>query len=344
MTVLPPVAIRFSLMCFMVLSGSVDLKAETPRNPSPITDSVRKSEPSASAYHPLAGLEQMVHSFDPDPEQETNLKEFEADLQASLDSGWVPTWKHLEIGLSDQEIQALPTKKLAEDLFRSGLPARTLLLFNHSHVGIKRLEMLYPGYAELFRRPDVADGLNAIIAMRIDQLISGDPDGGISAGIDLGIFQISTATPPYSRSLMTVTRPRSSPRTSEPFNALIPISKNCPPKNKLSFRDLFPSRFHPPWSTQRLRCRVVFPEINLKKQRLLWLSITGQKRLRRPTSRPTSGRPSRNSKPSSAKNNSPVRQHGRSNRPSAVAERGLSKGPGLTEEIRTTSKGPRPNE
>ena len=130
----------------------------------------------------------MVHLFDPDPEQEINLKEFEADLQASLDSGWVPTWKNLEIRLSDQEIQALPTKKLAEALFRSGLPARTLLLFNHSHVGIKRLEMLYPGYAELFRRPDIADGLNAIIAMRIDQLISGDPDAGISisAGIDLG--------------------------------------------------------------------------------------------------------------------------------------------------------------
>ena len=55
MTVLPPVAIRFSLMCFMVLSGSMDLKAETPRNPSPIADPGAHAETVCPRIPPPCG-------------------------------------------------------------------------------------------------------------------------------------------------------------------------------------------------------------------------------------------------------------------------------------------------
>lgn len=115
------------------------------------------------AFDPLAGLDLAIQQYKKglDPVEEARLKKMEDGLKESLKSGWKPTWSHLDAKMTDKEIKSLSTAELSRRLFDSGLPARTLLLYNSANAGIRRLEVLYKGYKELFHRPDCWKGLVA---------------------------------------------------------------------------------------------------------------------------------------------------------------------------------------
>jgi len=115
------------------------------------------------AFEPLAGLDQAIREYKKglDAVEEARLKRLEDDLKESLKSGWKPTWSDLDAKLTDKEIESLSTTELSRRLFDSGLPARTLMLYDSANAGIRRLEVLHKGYKELFHRPDCWKGLVA---------------------------------------------------------------------------------------------------------------------------------------------------------------------------------------
>jgi hypothetical protein len=124
------------------------------------------------AFDPLAGLDLSIRQYKKglDPVEEARLKKFEDHLKESLKSGWKPTWSHLDGNLTDKEIKSLSTAELSRRLFDRGLPARTLMLYNSANTGIRRLEVLYTGYRELFQRPDCWKGLVASMDYYATQL------------------------------------------------------------------------------------------------------------------------------------------------------------------------------
>jgi len=115
------------------------------------------------AFDPLAGLDLTIREYKKGlyPAEEEHLKKLEDDLKENLKSGWKPPWSDLDAKLTDKEIESLSTTELSRKLFDSGLTARTLMLYDSANAGIRRLEVLYKGYKELFHRPDCWKGLVA---------------------------------------------------------------------------------------------------------------------------------------------------------------------------------------
>jgi hypothetical protein len=95
--------------------------------------------------------------------EQERLAKLDTRLRRQLASGWQPPWKGLELDLSPEAIGKMPTKQLAVRLWASGIHARELLLFDRPNSAMKRLEVCYKGYAELFGRRDLweamADGI-----------------------------------------------------------------------------------------------------------------------------------------------------------------------------------------
>lgn len=96
-----------------------------------------------------------------DPAEDASLKRLEDALRENIKNGWKPPWSDLELKLTDKEIAPLSTAEICVKLFDGGLPARTLMLYNSANAGIKRLEVLYAGYRDLFHREDCWKGLVA---------------------------------------------------------------------------------------------------------------------------------------------------------------------------------------
>jgi hypothetical protein len=111
---------------------------------------------------------------EPDPNEERRLDAVTRRLRESVASGWRPPWSDLEIQMTDEQIASASTETLAKACFASGLPARTFLLSNSPNAAIRRLEVLYRGYAELFGRADAWKVPIAVIDLYASAL---DPRG-----------------------------------------------------------------------------------------------------------------------------------------------------------------------
>lgn len=90
-----------------------------------------------------------------DEDEEARLAEFELKLRQQLALGWKPPWREFDLDLTDEEIRKSPTRDLGIRLWATGLHARELIAFSRPNDAMKRLEVCYRGYAELFSRPDL---------------------------------------------------------------------------------------------------------------------------------------------------------------------------------------------
>lgn len=156
-------------------SGNRQDRAEA--QPSPSAKSVSGQKPATpTAVEPLAGIERVLRLLnkEPDPNEERRLDAVTRRLRESVESGWRPPWSDLEIQMTDEQIASASTETLAKACFASGLPARTFLLSNSPNAAIRRLEVLYRGYAELFGRADAWKVPIAVIDLYASAL---DPRG-----------------------------------------------------------------------------------------------------------------------------------------------------------------------
>jgi hypothetical protein len=156
------------------------------------------------AVDPLAGLDRAVKLWEeglPVGEEE-RLVQVEKDFKKVIASGWEPTWSGLAPNLTDKQIAAMSSEDLGKACFTSGLPARTVLLYNSRYVAIKRLEIMYKGYAELFARPDCWKAFPATSDFYASQL---DPRGKGTDNVNgiMGLAQLPEfyPYPPVRKSL-----------------------------------------------------------------------------------------------------------------------------------------------
>ena len=118
-----------------------------------------------------------------------DLLEFEANLKVSLKGGCQPPWSNLAPKLTSEEIKSMSTEELTEACFSSGLPARTLLLYTDPRYAVKRLEILYPSYGELFAREDAWRIVPAALALHARQL---DPNGPSKDNVNAFMGMVTT--------------------------------------------------------------------------------------------------------------------------------------------------------
>ena len=111
-----------------------------------------------------------------DEDEEVRLARFERNLRRQLNSGWKPPWKDYELQVTEDEIRKMPTKELGVRLWATGVHARKLLLFDHPNSALRRLEVCYKGYAELFNRPDLWEAIVAGINTCSSQLSASKSD------------------------------------------------------------------------------------------------------------------------------------------------------------------------
>lgn len=121
------------------------------------------------------------------------LAKFELYLRQELASGWKPPWKGLEVQLTDDEIRKMPTKELGVHLWATGVHARELFLFNRPSSAMKRLEVCYKGYAELFSRPDLWEAIIDGIDISSAQI---DPDRSDQENLNL-VMALTTLPETY---------------------------------------------------------------------------------------------------------------------------------------------------
>jgi hypothetical protein len=85
------------------------------------------------------------------------LAKFELELRQQLASGGKVWGK--ELTQTEEEIRKMPTRELGLRLWATGLHARELMTFDHPNYAMKRLEVFYKGWAELFHRPDLWEAM-----------------------------------------------------------------------------------------------------------------------------------------------------------------------------------------
>ena len=124
------------------------------------------------AADPLLNIDNIIRDFEKglDESEENRLAMFELEMRTNLKNGWRPPWSELDLRLTDKEIALLSTEELGRACFASGLPARSLLLYDNPNFGIRRLEILHKGYAELFHRPDCWKALVAAMDLYAAEL------------------------------------------------------------------------------------------------------------------------------------------------------------------------------
>ena len=97
--------------------------------------------------------------------EDVRLAQFELRLRQQMASGWKPPWRGLDVQLTDDELRTLSTTELAVRLWATGIHARELIAFDRASFAMKRLEVCYRGFSELFNRPDLLDAIIAGIGM-----------------------------------------------------------------------------------------------------------------------------------------------------------------------------------
>jgi hypothetical protein len=135
-----------------------------------------------------------------DQEEEARLAKFELELRQQLASGWRLPGK--ELPLTEEEIGKMPTKELGIRLWATGLHARELMTFDHANYAMKRLEVFYKGYAELFRRPDLWEAMIGGMDMLSSQLDTTRSDQeNLSLVMALTTLPETYGYPPIRRSI-----------------------------------------------------------------------------------------------------------------------------------------------
>jgi len=144
---------------------------------SQTTPSATQPAPSQpQRINPLANIDSVIRDFQKGLEQSEDLRlaQFDLELRRSLQLGWKPPWSDLAPGLTDEQIRTMSTEDLGKACLASGLPARSMMIYDNPHFGIRRLEILHKGYTELFRRPDSWKAFAAVADLCSSQL---DPNG-----------------------------------------------------------------------------------------------------------------------------------------------------------------------
>ena len=144
-----------------------------------------KSTTEADFVSSAAELETIMKLFYEDTDKEIDNRidfvEFETDLRASLANGWTPPWQNLAPKLTRKECVKMSTSELSEACFSSSIFARELLLFDEPKFSFSRLKILYPCYAELFKREDLWEGVRDAYVLYASRL---DPKGEPNEVID----------------------------------------------------------------------------------------------------------------------------------------------------------------
>jgi len=137
-----------------------------------------------------------------DDGEEARLAEFELYLLQQLASGWEPPWRGLDIKETDDEIRKMSTKELGLRLWTTGIYARESIVFDRPSSAMKRLEVCYKGYAELFRRPDLWQAM--VEAMSNSSLLL-SPSNSDQANLNLAMVLTSLPStygyPPIRRNI-----------------------------------------------------------------------------------------------------------------------------------------------
>lgn len=150
-------------------SASAATSQTTPSATRPTTAQPERTDP-------LANIDSVIRDFQKGMEQSEDMRliQFDLELKQSLKSGWKPPWSDLAPRLTDEQIRTMSTEDLGKACLASGLPARSMLIYDNPHFGIRRLEILHKGYTELFRRPDSWKAFAAVADLCSSQL---DPNG-----------------------------------------------------------------------------------------------------------------------------------------------------------------------
>jgi hypothetical protein len=138
-----------------------------------------------------------------DKDEQVRLAKFELTLRQQMAAGWRPPGKELELPLTDEEIASMPTRELGIRLWAIGLHARELITFDRPNSAMKRLEVCYQGYAELFRRPDLWEALRDGVVAGSSQLDATKSDReNLSFVMTLTSLPETYGYPPIRRSIL----------------------------------------------------------------------------------------------------------------------------------------------
>ncbi len=144
-----------------------------------------KSTTEGEPVYSTDELENIMEYFDEEAEKEINahldLLQFETDLRTSLANGWTPAWQNLAPKLTRKECVKMSTLELSEACFSSSIFARAHLIYDKPIYAFSRLKILYPCYAELFKRDDLLEGVLSAYSLYASGL---DPEGEPNEIID----------------------------------------------------------------------------------------------------------------------------------------------------------------
>ena len=143
------------------------LPTSNPQSAPPAATNSSVSSSSGPSKQDVGVLDPVIYEMrksvleDMEKDEKLRLARYELELRKDMASGWNPPWKGLDIKLTDEELKKMPTKDLGAYLWSTGIHARTLILCPESNLALRRLEVCYRGYAELFSRPDLLDAILA---------------------------------------------------------------------------------------------------------------------------------------------------------------------------------------
>ena len=154
-------------------------RTQSPPSPALVNAAQPVSSPYSQTVEAASSLDSGTDGVDPmlddirknvireiEKKEDVQLAQVEMRLRQLLANGWKPPWRALDVKLTDDEIRNMPTQTLAAHLFATGVPAREMIAFgDRAPVVMKRLEVCYRGYSELFGRPDLLDAIIAGLEM-----------------------------------------------------------------------------------------------------------------------------------------------------------------------------------
>jgi hypothetical protein len=136
-----------------------------------------------------------------DKAEEMRLAKFELELRLQLASGR-KIWGE-ELTQTEEEIRKMPTRELGLRLWATGLHAREFMTFDHPNYAMKRMEVFYKGWAELFQRPNVWEAMIGGIETLSSQLDTTKSDReNLEFAMALMTLPETYGYPPIRRSLI----------------------------------------------------------------------------------------------------------------------------------------------
>jgi len=120
--------------------------------------------------------------------ESVRLALFELALRKQMADGWKPPWND-RLPQTDEELRKMSTKELGSKLLATGIPAREMILYgSRPSFAMKRLEVCYRGYSELFSRPDLVDAI--VGSLDVASRLSPDRSDRDNLNLAMALFSI----------------------------------------------------------------------------------------------------------------------------------------------------------